>query len=312
MRRAVTAFLFAALCASSARAGSDNDLQLWRLGHPDDIVVCTKCDGSDRTKESGDPTAQLRFARFSSTLGLAFIPPFQESANTTGQSGFELGFSGSEAYLSIAPNEWATAGTQGTGTPPKVLFLPTLTMRKGLGGSLELGAAIAYLTNSQMLAASGEVRFGLVDGVAYAPDIALRAYATRVVGTQELDLTVGGADVSLSKSFGLGGMVKLQPYGQYGLAFVNAASGVIDFRPAFEDPKDPTADDGIFHTVSFFQNRYHHLAVGLRLVAGAVVLGLEGSVSLGTNAIQQDAVPSGTPTQFTRVWSSSGRLGVAF
>ncbi len=314
MRRAATALLVAAVWPAPARAYSDNDLQLWRLGHPADIVVCTRCDGSDRSKELGDPSAQARFARLSSTLGLAFVPPFQESAGTTGQAGFELGFSGSEAFLNIAPNQWATSGTQATAAPPKVLLVPTVALRKGLGGSLELGATVAWLDNSQMLAMTGELRFGLVDGVAYAPDIALRAYATRVVGSQELDLTLGGADVQVSKSFGLGGVVKLQPYGQYGLALVNAASGVVDFRPGSEDPKDPSADDGVFHTVSFFQNRYHRVSLGLRLVVGAIVLGIEGSVALGANAVQQDALASGAPipTQFTQLWSTAGRLGLTF
>gem|GEM_PF-537039 len=313
MRRAAIVLLVAASWALPARAFSDNDLQLYRLGHPDDIVVCTKCDGSDRTKEKGDPAAQARFARLSSTLGLAFVPPFQESAGTTGQSGFELGFSGSEAFLRIAPDEWATFGSQATSSPPPVLFIPTIVLRKGLGGSLELGASVAWLTGSQMLAMTGELRFGLIDGVAYAPDLALRAYATRVVGSQELDLTLGGADLQLAKSFGLGGMVKLQPYGQYGMAFVNAASGVVNFRPALADPTDPTAADGVFHTLSFFQNRFHRVSLGLRLVAGAVVLGLEGSVALGQNPIQQDALAGGapTPTQFTARTPSSRTLSQA-
>ena len=186
-----------------------------------------------------------------------------------------------------------------------------MTLRKGLGGSLELGAAVSWLASSQMMALSLEARWAVVDGLAYAPDVALRAWATRVVGTQELDLTVGGADLMVSRGFGVAGMMKLQPYLTGGMAFVNALSSVVDFKPDAENPANPTADDGIFRNVSFVDNRYLRGALGLRLVAGAVVLGVEGSVAWGTNPIQSDSVPGGTPlpTDFVRLWSAAGRLG---
>src|SRR5438270_97175 len=120
---------------------SDKDIQLFRLGHPDDVVVCSKCDGSDRTVEPGDPAAQSRFARFTAALGLSLVPPAFEPAHTTGQAGFEIGFSGHVALLNLAPSEWPSAATQATSAAPKLLVLPTLSLRKGLGGSVELGAS---------------------------------------------------------------------------------------------------------------------------------------------------------------------------
>ena len=297
------------LCAASARAG-DNDLQLWRLGHPDNVFVCTVCDGSDRTLEAGDPAAQLRFARLTASLALAFAPPFEDQAQTTGQAGFELGFSAQVAYPTLAPNEWPSAGTQGTGAAPRALFLPTVTLRKGLGGSFELGAAVSLLAGSQMLGLSGQVRWAPLEGLYSAPDLALRAWATRVVGAQDLDLAFGGADLVISKSFGLAGTLRLQPYAQYGVVLVNATSAIVDFRPGSENPRDPTADDGSFRSVVFWQNLYHRAAIGARLVSGALVLGLEGGLAMGRNGVQRDA-PSGAD-QFTRMWTSSARLGVAF
>jgi hypothetical protein len=211
---------------------------------------------------------------------------------------------------------WATQATQATAAAPKVLVLPTVTLRKGLGGSFEVGAALSWLANSQMAGLSAQLRWAPLDGVAYAPDLAVRAWATRVIGAQDLDLTVGGADAMLSKSFGLGGMVKLQPYAQGGMAFVNALSGVVDFKPLAENNLNPTSDDGIFRTVSFFHNGYTRWALGLRLVAGAVVLGVEGTLSQGRNPIQSDPflstdcpVASACAPEFLRVWSLSGELG---
>src|SRR6266849_5971422 len=133
-------FALLLLVGGAARA-DQNDVELWRLGHPDDLG-CTRCDGlSGDSIEPGTIDAQARFHRLASTLGLAFAPPFQETAGTLGQSGFEVAVSSSEAFLRISGDSWPTRAS----SPPKVLTLPTVTVRKGLGGSLELGAAVAWL-----------------------------------------------------------------------------------------------------------------------------------------------------------------------
>ncbi len=312
----------AALCAAlaiapAARAG-DNDLQLFRLGHPDDITICTRCDGNDRAIEPGDPGAQARFHRLASTLGLLLVPPMFAPAGTTGQSGFEIGFTGNVAILRLTPSEWPTAGTQAVGAVPRALFLPTVSVRKGLGGSVEIGAAASMVTGSQIFALTAELRWALIDGLEISnipvPDLALRVHATRALGTQELDLFTTGADAVLSYRFALGGMVKIQPYVQGGIALVNAATGVIDFHPQTEDPRDPTADDKIFHNVNLFHNRYLRMTGGLRVIAGAVLLAGEWTFSRGTNPVQSDSLQSGAepPSQKVETNSVSGRIGFVF
>jgi hypothetical protein len=311
------AALLVALLPLAARAG-DNDLQLYRLGHPDDIVVCTKCDGTDRTVEPGDPQAQVRFARFASALGLALIPPMFEPGQTTGQTGFEVGFSGHVALQKLDPSEWPTAGTQAATAAPRALFLPTISMRKGFGGSVELGAAASFLPNSQIVALSTDLRWALVEGQELAgivmPDLAVRVHLTRPVGTQELDLLAGGADAVLSYRVAIAGVVRLQPFVQGGIAMVNATTSVIAFHPQSQDVRDPTAADGVFHNINFFQNRYLRWAAGFRLVAGAVLVAVEGSTASGTNPVQTDSTSSGVapPTQKTQSYAVSGRLGFAF
>jgi hypothetical protein len=294
--------------AGAARAGG-NDLQLWRLGHPD-AMPCTLCDGSPGdVPEQGTPGAQARFHRLASTLGLAFVPPFQEPAATTGQAGFEVGLSSSQAFLHIGADAWPTVDTQATGAPPGVLVLPALAVRKGLGGSFELGVAVQWLTNSQMIAMSGELRWAVVEGVLSAPDVALRVWGTRVIGAQDLDLGAAGADALVSKSFGIAGMTNVQPYGSFGLAMINAYSSAVDFKPTAEDQARPGLDDQVFHPITLQNNRYWRAGAGARFVTGSVVVGFEGAVAWGTNAIQ-DGVNVGT--NFVRLWSLAVRFGATF
>lgn len=302
--------LFICLLATGAARAGANDLQLYRLGHPDPLA-CTRCDGSPGdVPEPGDPLAQARFHRLASTLGLAFVPAFVQPANTLGWSGFEMGFSSAQAFLHIPADAWPTA----SGVPPRVLELPTFSMRKGLGGSLELGAAASWLASSQMFALSAELRWAILDGIAFAPDLAVRAFGTRLVGTQELELTMGGADAQLSKRFGLAGTFELQPYVQGGVVLIDAQSGVVDFKPGTVDAANPTAPDGVFHRAGFLDNRYLRAAAGLRLVAGYVVFGVEESVAEGRNAVQSDPLPGGAPvpTDFVRLWSTQGLVGLTF
>jgi hypothetical protein len=297
------------LVLSGAARAAGNDLQLWRLGHPD-AIPCTVCDGSiGDVPEAGTPGAQARFHRLASTLGLAFVPPFQEAASTTGQAGFEIGIVSSQAFLRIAPDAWPTVETQAVGAPPGVLVLPAVTVRKGLGGSLELGAAVQWLASSQMMALSAELRWAAIEGIASAPDVALRAWGTRVIGTQDLDLASAGADAQVSKSFGVAGMMKLQPYGSFGLAMINAFSSAVDFKPGVEDAARPGIDDQVFHAVTLYNNRYWRGGLGVRLVAGTLVAGVEGAVAWGTNAVQDGA---SSPVNFVRLWSLAGRIGAAF
>jgi hypothetical protein len=297
------------LLAGAANAAA-NDLQLWRLGHPDPLA-CTLCDGAPLdVPEPGTPGAQARFHRLASTLGLAFVPPFQETAATTGQAGFEIGLTSSQALLRIGADAWATAGTQAVSAPPDVLVLPAVTLRKGLGGSFELGAAIQWLANSQMMALSGELRWAAVEGLESVPDVALRLWGTRVIGTQDLDLASAGADALVSKSFGIAGMMKLQPYASFGLAMVNALSAVVDFKPGSEDAARPGADDQVFHGITLYNNRYWRAGAGVRLVAGRMVAGIEGAMAWGRNAVQDTGAAG--QENFVRLWSFAGRVGAAF
>src|SRR5919204_4377667 len=288
------------LLAGAAHAAA-NDLQLWRLGHPDPLA-CTICDGSGGDiPEPGIPGAQARFHRLASTLGLAFVPPFQETAATTGQAGFEIGISSSQALLRIGADAWATAGTQAALAPPEVLVLPAVTLRKGLGGSFELGAAVQWLANSQMIALSGQLRWAAIEGLESAPDVALRLWGTRVIGSQDLDLGAAGAGALVSRSFGLLGMMKLQPYATFGLAMVNAMSAGVDFKPATEDPSRPGADDQVFHGITLYNNRYWRAGAGVRLVAGTGGAGIEGAVAWGRNPVQD--VGAAGQENFVRLWS---------
>ena len=49
------------------------------------------------------------------------------------------------------------------------------------------------------------------------------------------------------------------------------------------------------------------------VVRGMMLIGVEGGLAFGSNPIQHDPFSGGGPSeQFTRVWTTSARLGLSF
>jgi hypothetical protein len=90
---------------------------------------------------------------------------------------------------------------------------------------------------------------------------------------------------------------------------INAESSAVDFKPGVEDPARPGIDDQVFHRIRLLDNRFWRAGAGARLLVGSVVLGVEGAVAWGTNAVQE---APGAATNFVRLWSFAGRFGASF
>jgi hypothetical protein len=63
------------------------------------------------------------------------------------------------------------------------------------------------------------------------PSLAVRCGVSRVAGSPEVDLTMVSVDTSVSKSFGLGGTAKLDPYLGFAALMTFARGQVIDSSP---------------------------------------------------------------------------------
>jgi hypothetical protein len=111
------------------------------------------------------------------------------------------------------------------------LVIPSMHVRKGLPFSFELGARVGWVDQSRMGAVTAEGRWALNEGFSYLPDVALRGYATRLLGSDVLDLWALGGDVSVGKRIGVFGAAALTPYAGWSLGSVAASSARIDFDP---------------------------------------------------------------------------------
>jgi hypothetical protein len=233
--------LAAGLCALTVaalpvRARADrNDLTLERIiGMPS---------ASGMTNDPSDPIRQTMYKSLMSELALVMAPRPLAPADTLGYSGFQLAFETSFTQITNTADFWQR-GVENVSSS----FLPTLTVmaRKGIWLPLpgfEIGAGATKLLDSGMYAVQGYAKLALHEGFHdwALPSLAVRGAVSHLLGASEVDLTTVSVDASVSKSFGIGGTVTLDPYLGAGVLLSFVRGQVIDTTPnrdAFKEGPD--------------------------------------------------------------------------
>jgi hypothetical protein len=206
-----------------------------------------------RDTTTGTPQLTLHesaYRQLVSELGVVLSPKFLTTADTVGYSGYQFTFDASFTSISSqacavdAPVEqcpWTAgaSGVDGQGTKrPLPGYASTLTVmaRKGIWlplPSFEIGAGATRLLQSDLYAVQLYAKFALHEGFHDwpIPSLAVRGSVSRMLGSNQLDLTAGQIDVEISKSFGLFGTVTLVPYGGFAALFIVARGQVLDTTP---------------------------------------------------------------------------------
>ena len=109
-------------------------------------------------------------------------------------------------------------------------------MRKGLWFPLpafEFGAGAVDILGSHMYAMQGYAKIALQEGFHdwVLPSFAVRGSVSQLLGTSQVNMTVWGVDVLISKAFSIGGTARIEPYFGWNVLFIDARSGVIDATP---------------------------------------------------------------------------------
>ncbi len=236
MRRLLGIALALATVTPVAHAG-ENDLVLSRLGQID-------ASGTTVIPNNQD------FRSLVSEFGVAIAPRLMSPADTLGYSGFQ--FSVDYAFTTINKDASYWCATEQTGSCPGSKgngYLGTFGMfvRKGLWlplPSFEVGGGFVNVTGtSSMVAAQAYAKFALHEGFHDwpIPSVAVRGAGSRLMGSEQIDLTVASLDVSASKSFGVAGTVNVTPYAGWNYLWIVPRSEVIDKTPnvdAFTTPGD--------------------------------------------------------------------------
>lgn len=232
-----------------AAGADDNDLVLSRFG-----TTVFEDDGMGGQRIRDVIPDNQRFRSFASELGVVMAPILAAPTDTLGYSGFQ--FSADLNFTTInSGNEYWCATEESASCDPgfqKSSMVNKLGIfaRKGMWlplPSFEVGAGTIYLMSSRMWAGQAYAKFAVHEGFHDwpLPSIAVRGAASRLFGSDQLDLTVASVDVTIGKQFGVGGSVNLQPYAGWNYLWIIPRSEVIDKTPtvdAYVDGNDIRAN----------------------------------------------------------------------
>lgn len=127
-------------------------------------------------------------------------------AEPLGVVGFDLGVGVTVIQLENA-DSWGVA----TGSTSEYLPIPKVSLSKGLPFDIDIGAFVAAVPGSNILAYGGQLQYAIIAGNPVLPAIALRGGYTRLSGVDQLTLETRNADLVISK-----GLFAFTPYAGIG------------------------------------------------------------------------------------------------
>jgi hypothetical protein len=304
-----------------ARAGT-NDLKLLNL--------CSAVGGTNScldTTSKDYANTQSRYRSMMSELGVVVAPRLMTPADTLGYAGFQ--FSGELGITTINNNrkvsndptgiaywngiEGVTSGAPNAARPSSSLTTVGGFVRKGLWFPLpafEFGAGAIDVRGSHMYALQGYAKLALQEGFHdwVLPSLAVRGSVSQLLGTSQVNMTVWGVDVLISKAFSIGGTARIEPYFGWNVLFIDARSGVLDATPGCDayaqhlatpgntPPGCAAADDGTWNDLG---NNFtfasqdvitrYRWSVGAKLKLSVFFLTVEGDLIQGGTSHDSNA-----------------------
>ena len=245
--------LCALLLTPALASGQSNSLRLSGLGVTGDSGLVPDVNG---------------FKQIAGDVGQAMGPKMFGPADTTGSLGFNLGVDFSFTNVDEESDAWQRVNS-GQGTLNSI----QLQVRKGIAYSIQFEGLLTHLLDSGLWGVGMGIKYAFIEGRESAPDISLAIRVSTVLGSRDMSMLITSAELNISKSFGLGGVLSLAPYAGYSGQYTRASSYVIGVFP--DDVPQPT------RFVIPGQNIYRsRVFLGFRLVGAHAFFGFEALLDI--------------------------------
>ncbi len=155
---------------------------------------------------------QSLFKDLSREVGLAISYTPLAPAAPLGIVGFDVGVAVTAVRIESNEDFWEKAVGE---TPPSFLVFPKVQVQKGLPFGLDIGLVYAKAVSSNIGLIGGELKYAFLKGTLATPALAIRGHYTRLLGVDDLEMQVYGADLSISKGFGI-----ITPYAGIGQVWI--------------------------------------------------------------------------------------------
>lgn len=230
---AVFLTFFALTLVDRSAQAKPNDLTLNRLVLPNDPITCpvgTYCED------------QQAFRNLIREFGYAISPYKLLPGETHGFGGGYFGMLGHVTFISNDSEYWKN-GVQEK-SPPAALFLYQATAQfVFIPYFLEWGFTVGYLFTTSDTTIGFNAKISPFEGfrkkvLGAFPDIAFGFGMNRLIGDDEVSLTTGTADLTISYAFAPGGVIVLTPFVSLAFVGVVGESELVDATPevnAFDD-----------------------------------------------------------------------------
>ena len=169
------------------------------------------------------------------------------SARTTGFGGFHLSIEAAYTKIDDGAHYWKH-GTQGpvdpstnqasiiNNSPQELLQLYSAKIRKSFGFGLELTGVVGFMPKTSIMSGGADVRLSLLEGFrsgipGILPDIAVGGGVRTITGTPQLQLSVAGLDVQVSKPLPIADSSILTPWIGFQYLWIFGDSGLVDLTP---------------------------------------------------------------------------------
>lgn len=227
------------------------DLSFTRFYDPDRLP-------NERTDNRG---YESLMSEVSLAMGQRMLGPAASLGALGLEAAYELSFVGANA----SADYWVDSAA----SPQATLTTGQLRVRKGMPYGIQFGGTLTHMMDSNLWAMGTEINLSLVDGFVNVPDVALRASVGTVLGNADLSMLIVGADLTVSKSFGIAGLLSLQPWAGYSLAYTHVQTHQID---VYVGDTDISPDLMLLKAVGELS---HRAAFGMRVVVTRLSIGGE-------------------------------------
>lgn len=208
------------------------------------------------------------FRVLSMSIAMAMQPRWSGPANTMGSRGFDIGYNIIQNDIDADAQYWKDAVPDRT---LNGLQTSQIHFRKGLPYSFELGGTVSSLHESRLYGVGFELKWAFFEGSQHVPDIGVRSHVSTTLGSRDLSLLNAGADMLISKGFGIGGVVQATPFLGYSYCYTQARSHVLGIT----QPGEVQLDTDIIDPEHMFSGR---LLVGLAVHASWAEFGFEAAI----------------------------------
>lgn len=178
---------------------------------------------------------QARFDFVVRELAMTILSPPNHAVAAMGLYEGEVAFDNRVSFVHVAASTGESSSPwqelTESGEPSQVVFMPSLTVRKGLPWSFEVGGDVGWMGGSRQFLVGGFGRWVPFGNWKKMPDVGVGLGYRGLVGNDQLELGVFHLDLSIGYSFRLTSRAtrpgtRFSPYGGYQFLQSHAKPGV--------------------------------------------------------------------------------------